>query len=57
MDDARIDCFASPLPNGDVLYYGRTRMIVIGASTRIAFFRTLSLKITPYEDDASRPLP
>jgi hypothetical protein len=38
MDDARIDCFASPLPNGDVLYYGRTRMIVIGASTRIAFF-------------------
>ena len=51
MDDARIDCSASPLPNGDVLYYGRTRMIVIGASTRIAFFRTPSLKITPYEDD------
>ena len=51
MDDARIDCSASPLPNGDVLYYGRARMIVIGASTRIAFFRTPGLKITPYEED------
>jgi hypothetical protein len=51
MDDARIDCFASPLPNGDVLYYGRARMIVNGESTRIAFFRTPGLKITPYEED------
>jgi len=51
MDDARIDCSAAPLPNGDVLYYARARMIIIGASTRIAFFRTPSLKITPFEED------
>jgi hypothetical protein len=51
MDDARIDCSASPLPNGDVLYYGRARMIDNGASTRIAYFRTPNLKITPYEED------
>jgi hypothetical protein len=51
MDDARIDCFASRLPNGDVFYYGRARMIVNGESTRIAFFRTPGLKITPYEED------
>jgi hypothetical protein len=57
MDDARIDCTASPLPNGDVLYYGRARMIVIGASTRIAFFRTPGLKIPPTKRTASPPLP
>src|SRR3984957_16533974 len=57
MDDARIDCSASPLPNGDVLYYGRARMIVIGASTRIAFFRTPGLKTTPYEEDGVRSTP
>jgi hypothetical protein len=57
MDDARIDCSASPLPNGDVLYYGRARMIVIGASTRIAFFRTPGLKTTPYEEDGARSTP
>ncbi|MEI9981383.1 MAG: hypothetical protein WDN23_20755 [Edaphobacter sp.] len=51
MEDVRIDCFASPLPNGDVLCYGRARMIVNGASTRIAYFRTPNLKITPYEED------
>jgi hypothetical protein len=51
MDDTRIDCCAAPLANGDVLYYGRARMVVIGASTRIAFFRTPGLKITPYEEN------
>jgi hypothetical protein len=51
MEDVRIDCFTSPLSNGDVLCYGRARMIVNGASTRIAYFRTPHLKITPYEED------
>ena len=51
MEDVRIDCFASPLLNGDVFCYGRARMIVNGASTRIAYFRTPNFKLTPYEED------
>jgi hypothetical protein len=50
-EDARIDCSAAPLPNGDVLYYARARMTVNGESTRIGYFRTPALKLAPYEED------
>jgi hypothetical protein len=57
MDAARIDCASALLPNGDVLYYGRARMIVTGDSTRIAFFRTPCLKLAPYEDEGVSSIP
>jgi hypothetical protein len=57
MDAARIDCASAPLPNGDVLYYGRARMAVTGDSTRIAFFRTPALKLAPYEDEGVSSTP